>query len=1281
MAENSIWAEMTNQYSLSKTLRFELKPSDKTEEFIEKNGLINEDEQRNKDFLYSKELLNEYYSHFIEKRLGEIQIDVGVLKDYFETYKEFNKLKQKGKEVDSKELKKAEARLLASQNHLRKALHRVFFMNKNISDKRDEKDIIAAVKYHADNGVVNEKVDRLNRFLIDKCTTYFTGFFNNRDNVFTSEEIPTSVFYRTINENLPFFVKNIQKYEKLKDIIPEKELITRENDLKKELGEFSVKEVFSIKYFNSCLNQKGIDKYNQILGGVKKENIQIKGLNELINELSQNKDKSIRKLKMTPLYKQILSKSESKSFKIDTIKNGKELNYKINEFYELVSTSNKDQKEALISLLEKLFKNERELDFDGIYVNSKGLRELSNKVFGDWYVIESALKQQYKSKILSTGKKEKDDSKKDKETSEWFKKTKQFSINDINSSLEAAQNDLITNKNKNIWAYFKRLENQKELNLITEINESFKDLESVQFGEDKELLNDSNEENVKKIKKALDSVQELLWFISPLMYDKPKEEVFDLNLDPEFYGQFNIIYEGVRQIVPLYNKTRNFIAQKPFNESKFKLNFENSTLLDGWDKNKEPDNWSILFRKDNNYYLGIIASGKGNNRIFEKIPEYKQGDCYEKMNYKLLPDPSKMLPKVFFADKNIEYYSPPKEILSIRNHSSFTKGGTPQEGFEKKEFNLKDCHKMIEFYKECISKHPEWNEFGFKFKKTSEYSDTSEFYKEVSDQGYKLTFQKVSTNYLDEMVNTGKLYLFNIWNKDFSKFSKGKPNLHTLYWKEIFSENNLKDVVYKLNGQAEIFYRKKSLSGKVTHLKNIPIKNKDSINGKETSVFKYDLIKDKRYYQNKYLFHCPITLNFKAKGSSFINNKINEFIIKNCNKINILGIDRGERNLLYCSLLNSNGKIILQKSFNVMQDKFGRNVDYYNKLDAKEKERDKSRKEWKNIENIKELKEGYLSQIIHEIAKIIIEHNAIVVLEDLNFGFKRGRFKFEKQVYQKFELKLIEKLNYLVFKDKNSTLAGGLLHAYQLTNEFDSFKKLGKQSGVLYYVGANYTSKIDPKTGFANLLHPSYENVEQSKEFFGKFDSIKFNKTEGLFEFDFDYSNFNKDSKLKKNQWKVFTNGERIINERTKNNTYESKKINLTDELKKLFEEEKIPFTETNNLKGHIISSNSKNLHKGLTNLLKYTLQLRNSNNKTNEDYILSCVKYDEKNFFDSRNAKESEPKDADANGAYNIGLKGLMLIEKMKEQSKKQRGEKQKYDLKISNEDYFNWVTNRNQS
>lgn len=76
---------------------------------------------------------------------------------------------------------------------------------------------------------------------------------------------------------------------------------------------------------------------------------------------------------------------------------------------------------------------------------------------------------------------------------------------------------------------------------------------------------------------------------------------------------------------------------------------------------------------------------------------------------------------------------------------------------------------------------------------------------------------------------------------------------------------------------------------------------------------------------------------------------------------------------------------------------------------------------------------------------------------------------------------LIEKLNYLVDKKADASVSGGLLNAYQLTSKFDSFQKLGKQSGFLFYIPAWNTSKIDPVTGFVNLLDTRYQNVEKAK--------------------------------------------------------------------------------------------------------------------------------------------------------------------------------------------------------
>ena len=85
---------------------------------------------------------------------------------------------------------------------------------------------------------------------------------------------------------------------------------------------------------------------------------------------------------------------------------------------------------------------------------------------------------------------------------------------------------------------------------------------------------------------------------------------------------------------------------------------------------------------------------------------------------------------------------------------------------------------------------------------------------------------------------------------------------------------------------------------------------------------------------------------------------------------------------------------------------------------------------------------------------MMVKYDAIVVMEDLNVGFKRGRFKVERQVYQKFEKALIDKLNYLVTtKDESEYgIAGSVSNAYQLTEKFKSFKDMGKQNGMLFYM-------------------------------------------------------------------------------------------------------------------------------------------------------------------------------------------------------------------------------------
>jgi CRISPR-associated protein Cpf1 len=262
----------------------------------------------------------------------------------------------------------------------------------------------------------------------------------------------------------------------------------------------------------------------------------------------------------------------------------------------------------------------------------------------------------------------------------------------------------------------------------------------------------------------------------------------------------------------------------------------------------------------------------------------------------------------------------------------------------------------------------------------------------------------------------------------------------------------------------------------------------------------------------------------------------------------------------------------------------------------------------------------------------------------------RGSENLEWKVYEKFEKMLIDKLNCYIDKQTDPSSAGGLLYPLQLTNKFESFRKLGKQNGCLFYIPAWNTSKIDPVTGFVNLFDTRYDTREKARLFFSKFQRISFNREKGWFEFAFNYDDFTTKAEGTRTEWTLCTYGERIRTFRNpeKNHQWDDERIVLTDKFKQLFERYDIDIH--GNLKEAISAQFDAQFFKELLGLMKLLLQMRNSITNSEEDYLLSPVADDSGHFFDSRENVETLPNNADANGAYNIARKGLWVIRKIQE-------------------------------
>lgn len=1272
-----------NGYSRSITLRNKLIPIGKTADNLKQ--FLEKDQERADAYPEIKNLIDEIHRGFIEDTLTKFSFVWEPLFDDFELYQ--NEKDKTKKATKKKDLEKF-------QSGARKKIVEAFKKHPDYDKLFKDglfKELLPSLIENSSDSEISNKEEALKVF--DRFSTYFVGFHENRKNMYSEEEKSTAISYRIVNENFPKFYANVKLYNYLKDNFPQI-ISDTEESLKNHLNGKKLDDIFNVESFNDVLAQSGIDFYNTVIGGISTETEKVQGLNEKINLARQKlpaEEKNKLRGKMVVLFKQILSDRGTSSFIPVGFSNN-------DEVYSSVKSFNDEFVNLSVCETKELFKQVAEFNLSEIYVPAKSLTNFSQNIFGSWSILTEGLFLLEKDKV----KKALSENQEEKINKEIAKKD--YSLDELQVAYERYCNEHNFSVEKNCKDYFDvvdyRTENEKsdkkKVSILSAITESYSKI-------DFENIHDLQQEKeaATPIKTYLDEVQNLYHHLKLVDYRGEEQK------DSNFYSKLDEIITQLSEIIPLYNKVRNFVTKKPGEMKKIKLNFDCPTLANGWDENKESSNDAIILRKDGKYYLGIFNP---NNKPKFSKNENNSESCYEKMVYKLLPGPNKMLPKVFFSTKGQETFLPPKDLLLGYDAGKHKKG----DSFDK-EF----MYKLIDWFKNAINRHEDWKKFNFVFSPTKSYEDMSGFYREVELQGYKVSFQKITDTEIDSFVNEGKLFLFQIYNKDFASKSSGKKNLHTLYWENLFSEENLKDVCLKLNGEAELFWRKPSLNKeKVTvHKKGSILVNRTTSDGKsipediyqEIYQFKnkmidnlsdnakslldsgvvvckeatHDITKDNRFTEDTYLFHCPITMNFKApdKSNKEFNNQVLEVLSDNPD-VKIIGLDRGERHLIYLSLINQKGEIELQKTLNlvdqVRNDKTVK-VNYQEKLVHKEGDRDKARKNWQTIGNIKELKEGYLSNVVHEIAKMMVEHNAIVVMEDLNFRFKRGRFAVERQIYQKFENMLIEKLNYLVFKDKKVTEPGGVLNAYQLTNKSANVSDVYRQCGWLFYIPAAYTSKIDPKTGFANLfITKGLTNVEKKKEFFDKFDSIRYDSKEDCFVFGFDYGKICDNADFKK-KWEVYTKGERLVYNKTERKNIS---INPTEELKSIFDDFGINWNNEDNFidSVHTIQAEKSNakFFDTLLRMFNATLQMRNSIPNTEIDYLISPVKSEDGNFFDSREElKKGEnaklPIDADANGAYHIALKGLYLLEN--DFNRNDKGVIQN----ISNADWFKFVQEKN--
>lgn len=1351
-SQAKVFTQFEEQQSRMKTLRFRLLAQGRTAEYIKERGILEKDLLRAEAYPLVKNAADDFYRAYISDKLSELELNFEPLAEAYEAFA----AARRNRTEDLQDKQSALNQTLEDYRNLIYALLEgtVDRFGQPLDKKeasKNRKNFDAIFKADFINKTLPEFVQQsyegenkkgyLNAIsLFHRFTGYFINYFDTRKNVFTAENIETSITHRLIHKNFPIYLQNIQTYHAAKTYIHEGlrelEAALREQTLLPE--ERSLDDYFIPSGYNMVCEQHGIDIYNSILGGFfKNEYEKVKGFNELVNlhnqaERKREKDNDVparRLAKASRLNKQILSYSESTSYLIEQIEDDDDLYNRLAAFISFMQGDDTESDvSSPLSKYDQLFTRFKEANPNKLMIDAANVNKLSHSFCGRWDALQTGLllmhedDPQYKNDSRFERFSEAIDLNKDLASK---RVPIYFSLSELDSAYERLTSDDAREEfEQHEMAEVFREKDQLFSKLFTE-----KAAAVLGMKKDNTRLM-GNEDAVVKIKFLLDESLNRYHLWNLLECD-----AIDLR-DNDFYAYLDETMEDLSQIIRLYNLTRNYLSKKPSAKEKYRLNFNFPTLADGWSESKVADNAATLFRHDGLYYLGILSKRSVYQDLLDAQSSAVSADAWQRMEYYFFPDAAKMIPKCSFVNEVKNYFAEQGSEGSYRLENKNFENGFEIPGavyrmqyedlYEgKKKYQIdyfrksgdetgyrKALAQWIDFCKAFLKSYAGTAMFDYSELKASEsYDNLNDFYADVNRQNYRVFWSSIPKQKIDELVEDGRMYLFQIYNKDFSPKSTGKPNLHTLYWRALFSPENDKLNRIKLGGEAELFKRPAQIKTPKRHKKGSILLNRSTTDGKvideklydelylylnkklgEQSLSseaqtlldsgklgyreaKFEIVKDRRYTEDRFFFHVPLMFNWSVAGSPRLNDLTQSYIASR-DDLHIIGIDRGERHLLYYSVINLKGEVVEQGSLNSLMhrnmDGSEREVHYHALLNQREKSRAEARVAWKNIDQIKDLKEGYLSHVIHRLSKLVVEYNAIICLENLNVGFKRGRFKVEKQVYQKFETALMDKLSALSFKEIPFSEPASVLRPLQLSTEAKDYRDGQTQNGIIFYVPAAYTSVVDPKTGFMNLFSFKRIKRKERKGFLEHLQDFRYDEEKDMFAFDFDYNDFGKYCRLQnlpEKAWTAYTNGERISFNPRERKYF---KINLTQRLKDALLQAGID-CKANELWKRILDMpegpGKYNLLSEIFQVFRYSLQLRNSDSE--QDYILSPVLNAEGSFFDSREAKPGEPENADANGACHIARKGLMLVNRIKGRDPNAKRSR-RLDLAISNADWY---------
>ena len=1180
----------TNLQPVTKTVKFRLDPVGNTMKNVEKNNILENAALRVEKRNELKVYIDKFHKEYIDKKLSDFS---ALSEEVFPKYimDELFDLYTAGDKAG------VESRFAQIGEKLTD-----YMTNSKEYEFMEKKEFIKDILPNAFKG---DNEAQLVFSFFEKSVTEVRDLNMLRKELYSGENKHGTILKRTVWDNLGTYLSNAVKLEKFSEMYNDGSILTkhyRENLDKLSEKVYGIGHTFDISEFRHDayflhVSQSGIDRYNTMISGYSLEDgTKIPGLNEIIQVHNSKSTNNEQKLPFfTTLYKQMMSDSRTFSFVDEAINSDSEL-------YGLVDSVIEDVDEG-ISGLRIFIENIRYGETDKIFVSKFSHGDISNALFKKYSVIDDAIAADYNLNHPA----------KDQETKSFLDKRKKY-LNSVSCYSIDELNRMIKG---NVCLYF----SAEIADLLNEYGICKENYEK--FDRTKKPFKQNKSAKIT-VKALLDSVIEISRFLKRLVpTDMP------LTKDEMFYAELQEYINVLAPVTKVYNRARNYATKKEYEKKELGITFNNKDFLSGWTNSNV--GCGVILLKDNSYYLAVIDSENKSCMSPSKVVPGK--DNYKMVDYNLLTDPSKSLPHSFMSNK---FLSENPEIEGRYDELYKKYDAHRTDGYQYTE---DDVRLLITYYSECL--HLKYDDvFHYQFRDPEDYRDLNDFFNDVTAQSYKLNFIDVGTEYIESLIDKGSIYLFRISGRDFSEtHPKNTSTLFGLYWKMLFDPRNVENPIYKLNGGASVTYREKSIEKPFVHKAGEEIRLKKSKSG-ETKTFQYDIIKNRRYTYDSFFFSVSITANYSASNFIRFNGLANNYIRQNHKDMHVIGITRGIKNLIYYTVIDMDGNVVEHNSLNVIKTARRDGVivedDYNENLTNRAKENAGKKEQWDSEYTIKDLKQGYMSQVVSAIAKLMIKYNAVVVLEDLNGKFKDKQKAIEQTIFTDFENALLNKLNFLV-TDKNieNDDMGSVLKAYQLCMRVSKKEDMKYQNGFVFFLSPAYTSNLDPSTGFVNMLDTRYKGKENAKVFLNK---ISFENCGDYYSIGFDYKDFRYIGiKTEKTKWNLNTKGIRynIFRNKSTNMLWKGETINLTEAFSALFEEYGVDIQ--GDIIGQIVSIDRSGLYEKFLDLFRLTLM---TNNNLDNDYVYASAV--EGSLYNEHYGL------ADNIASYNMARKGLMAIDKI---------------------------------